>query len=205
VIKSCLGCSTEKPITNFACYNEKSTGKVRYKARCKACNAEDRRRREGARPRSVPNGATKTCVDCGETKALTAFRSRGGDTPHLLKSFCNTCLYERHRKWAANNADRVAEYREKDPWTLAKRCSRRGITPEQLVDRYERQEGCCAICKTEVALMESAIDHNHATGEFRGVLCKQCNRALGMFGDSLSTLKNAVEYLESFGSYGDGT
>ncbi len=53
--------------------------------------------------------------------------------------------------------------------------------------------------------MESAIDHNHATGEFRGVLCKQCNGALGMFGDSPATLKNAVEYLESFGSYGDDT
>ena len=122
---------------------------------------------------------------------------------HLHKSHCNSCLYQQHKEWTKNNQHRVAEYREKDPWTLAKRCARRGITPEQLVSRYERQERCCAICKDELLLIDSAIDHNHETGEFRGVLCKQCNRALGMFKDSPVILRNAVEYLEAFGSYGD--
>ncbi len=125
--------------------------------------------------------------------------------PHLLKSRCNTCLYKEHRRWVEDNPERVQGYREKDSWTIAKRCARRNITPEQLVDMYEQQEECCAICKKHIELDNSAIDHNHATGEFRGVLCKQCNRALGMFGDSISTLRNAVEYLEDFGSYGDVT
>ena len=146
---------------------------------------------------------TKTCTDCGETKRLSSFRIRGGKLSHLHKSHCNTCLFKRHKDWASLNPERIAEYRGKDPWTLAKRCARRGITPEQLVDRYERQEGCCAICKTEIQLVESAIDHNHDTGEFRGILCKQCNRALGMFKDSSAILRNAVEYLEAFGSYGN--
>jgi len=87
---------------------------------------------------------------------------------------------------------------------MAKRCARYGITPEQLVSRYETQKGCCAICKIKIPLMDSAIDHNHNTGEFRGVLCKKCNRALGMFSDSPTVLRNAIEYLEAFGSYGDG-
>ena len=146
---------------------------------------------------------SKTCTDCGEIKLLSDFRSRGGKMSHLYKSHCNTCLYKSHRSWVDKNQDRVAEYREKDPWTLSKRCARRGITPEQLVDRYERQEGCCAICRTEVSLIDSAIDHNHDNGEFRGILCKQCNRALGMFKDSADVLKNAIEYLEAFGSYGN--
>lgn len=148
---------------------------------------------------------TKICTMCGEVKPVSAYRSRGGSMTHLLKSRCNTCLYKEHKRWAAENPDRIQEYREKDSWTLAKRCARRGITPEQLVDRYERQEECCAICKKEIELIDSAIDHNHATGEFRGILCKQCNRALGMFNDSPTVLCNAVEYLEAFGSYGDGT
>jgi hypothetical protein len=114
-------------------------------------------------------------------------------------------LYKEHRRWVEDNPERVQGYREKDSWTIAKRCARRNITPEQLVDMYEQQEECCAICKKHIELDNSAIDHNHATGEFRGVLCKQCNRALGMFGDSISTLRNAVEYLEDFGSYGDVT
>jgi hypothetical protein len=151
------------------------------------------------------SGQTKLCVKCGTVYPLELFRSRGGVNAHLLKSKCNKCLYKEHRSWVSNNLDRVSEYRKKDPWTLAKRCSRRGITPEQLVDCYERQECCCAICKTEIKLDASAIDHNHETGEFRGVLCKQCNRALGMFKDSPQILLRAVEYLEAFGSYGDGT
>jgi len=147
---------------------------------------------------------TKTCTMCGETKPVSTYRSRGGSMAHLLKSRCNTCLYKEHRRWTEENAERVQQYREKDPWTLAKRCARRGITPQELVDRYERQEECCAICKKEIELIDSAIDHNHVTGEFRGVLCKQCNRALGMFNDSPAVLRNALEYLEAFGSYGDG-
>ena len=146
---------------------------------------------------------TKVCTMCGEEKLTTAFRNRGGAQKHLLKSRCNSCMYKEHRRWTEENPDRVREYREKDTWTLAKRCARRGITPEQLVDQFERQECCCAICKQEVALMDSAIDHNHETGEFRGVLCRQCHRALGMFKDSPTVLRNALDYLEDFGSYGD--
>jgi len=145
---------------------------------------------------------TKQCTFCGEIKPLSAYRSRGGAESHLLKSRCNTCLFKQHKQWVVENPERVREYRNKDSWTLAKRCARRGITPEQLIDRYERQEECCAICKIEIELIDSAIDHNHETGEFRGILCKQCNRALGMFRDNPEILKSAVEYLEAFGSYG---
>jgi len=40
------------------------------------------------------------------------------------------------------------------------------------------------------------LDHCHDTGEFRGWLCKQCNTGLGNLGDTLKSLKLAVEYLE---------
>ena len=146
---------------------------------------------------------TKACTVCGISKSFDNFRSRGGSQKHLLKSRCNTCLYIEHRKWCEDNPERVQDYRGRDGWTLAKRCSRRGITPEQLVDCYERQERCCAICKDEISLVNSAIDHNHDTEEFRGVLCRQCNRALGMFRDSAKILLSAVDYLKDMGSYGD--
>jgi len=148
---------------------------------------------------------TKICTVCKEDKPITAYRTRGGDMRHLLKSRCNTCLYIKHKEWVKQNPNRIKAYRNKDSWTLTKRCARRGITPEQLIDAYARQEECCAICKQEIKLSDSAIDHNHNTGEFRGVLCKQCNRALGMFKDSPTVLKNAIEYLELFGDYSNGT
>jgi hypothetical protein len=147
---------------------------------------------------------TKICTMCGEEKPLTAYRNRGGNQTHLVKSRCNACLYKEHRRWTEENPERIRECRKKDSWTLAKRCARRGITPEQLIDAYERQEECCAICKEEVELINSAIDHNHETGEFRGVLCKQCNRALGMFKDNPNILHNAISYLNMFGNYGCG-
>lgn len=124
---------------------------------------------------------------------------------HLVKSHCNACLCRRHREWTAKNQERVKEYRGRDTWTLAKRCARRGITPEQLVSAYEAQDGKCAICTTEVPLIDSAIDHNHKTGEFRGVLCKTCNRALGLFQDSETIMASAINYLKTKGSYYHGT
>ena len=145
---------------------------------------------------------TKICTMCGEDKPLELYRNRGGSEKHLLKSRCNTCLYKQHKEWVESNPERVKEYRLKDSWTLVKRCKRRGISPEELIDTYERQEECCAICKSHIEIIDSAIDHNHLTEEFRGVLCKQCNRGLGLFKDSIKILKNAVEYLEIFGSYG---
>lgn len=47
-----------------------------------------------------------------------------------------------------------------------------------------------------------AIDHNHKTGEFRGILCLPCNSVLGMAKDSALILSRAIEYLEKNGSYG---
>jgi hypothetical protein len=145
---------------------------------------------------------TKKCTMCKQELSLSLFRHRGGKSSHLLKSRCNKCLYSEHRRWIKNNPEKVKEYRYKDGWTLVKRCRRRGISPSELIDRYERQEGCCAICFTKIDITNSAIDHNHNTEEFRGVLCKQCNRALGMFKDSPKILLSALEYLLNYGSYG---
>jgi len=146
--------------------------------------------------------AKKNCSMCGESKDLSEYRSRGGFQKHLLKSRCNSCLHKEHKSWVKNNPERVKEYREKDAWTLVKRCKRRGITPEELIDVYERQEECCAICNKHIEISNSAIDHNHFTGEFRGVLCKKCNRGLGLFEDSPSILRNALDYLNNMGYYG---
>ena len=39
------------------------------------------------------------------------------------------------------------------------------------------------------------LDHDHTTNKFRGWLCLNCNRNLGMFGDDVETLKRAIDYL----------
>ena len=147
---------------------------------------------------------TKTCSLCKEEKNLTEYRSRGGKQKHLLKSRCNTCLSSEHKRWVEDNPETVRQYRAKDKWTLHKRCKRHGISEAEFWSFYEEQDGSCPICDKAIAAEDSAIDHNHKTGEVRGILCKSCNRALGLLGDCPGTLHRGSLYLQDKGYYGNG-
>ena len=75
-----------------------------------------------------------------------------------------------------------------------------GITLQQYNQMLEDQNGVCAICgkADEVEGRRMAIDHNHDTGEVRGLLCGTCNRGLGNFQDSIDMLKKATDYLVKY-------
>jgi len=74
-----------------------------------------------------------------------------------------------------------------------------GIDEEAYNDLLLKQNNACALCgSTDVRRKGNnrlIIDHNHATGEVRGLLCHPCNRILGMIKDSKEWALNAVEYL----------
>ena len=80
-----------------------------------------------------------------------------------------------------------------------------GLTREKHLDMLNEQNHVCKICgKPEQSkdpksgkTKSLAIDHNHNTGIVRGLLCSNCNRGIGLFGDSIETLKSAIQYLES--------
>ncbi len=59
----------------------------------------------------------------------------------------------------------------------------------------DRQKDNCAICGI-LPKEELRADHNHQTGQVRGLLCNKCNLMLGLVGDSIPTLNQAVTYLE---------
>jgi len=44
------------------------------------------------------------------------------------------------------------------------------------------------------------MDHDHKTGELRGLLCDRCNRSIGLLGDDAMTLTRAILYLASHAS-----
>lgn len=71
-----------------------------------------------------------------------------------------------------------------------------GLTTEQHEQMYAEQSGCCAICEELVTYSAMHTDHNHKTGEVRGLLCSGCNLALGMVKESIVTLKNMQTYLK---------
>ena len=75
-----------------------------------------------------------------------------------------------------------------------------GITYDEYVKLHESQNGKCAICESEISSSRSTklfIDHDHATGVVRGLLCSKCNHGLGLFNDDERFLLNAIKYLKS--------
>jgi hypothetical protein len=61
-----------------------------------------------------------------------------------------------------------------------------------------RQGGGCGICGSVVPKHPNGrfvVDHDHTTGKVRGLLCWQCNTALGQFGDDATYLERALRYL----------
>ena len=82
-----------------------------------------------------------------------------------------------------------------------------GITLACYRNMLKAQNNVCAICGGEGFTMAAhhkvklVVDHDHRTGVVRGLLCHNCNRALGLLKDSPLTLNNAVKYLEKCNDY----
>jgi hypothetical protein len=76
-----------------------------------------------------------------------------------------------------------------------------GITIEEWDAMFTEQGGLCAIChRPETATLHGvvkrlAVDHDHITGTVRGLLCQNCNRAIGLLGHDPARLRQAAEYL----------
>ena len=85
------------------------------------------------------------------------------------------------------------KWRGKNPWWFA--MAKYGITSEEVSKIHLHQGGKCAIpfCNSE----SQCIDHDHTTGEIRGLLCSRHNSALASFGDNADSLKLVLSYLIS--------
>lgn len=115
------------------------------------------------------------------------------------------------RKWCGRHYSRWRKYG--DPLASAQRnrptanepngwprhaYERYGLTAETFGALWERQSGECAICgrALEMSGMRSCnVDHDHATGVVRGLLCRACNRGIGLLGDDADRLGAAARYL----------
>ncbi len=136
---------------------------------------------------------TKRCSRCKETKLIAEFWKG--------QSRCIPCSKDAQKNcWDSRTPKKRLEQHLKYKY---------GIDPEQFLQTLAEQDHKCAICKDnlpdflkyENRRRGYAIDHNHDTGEFRGVLCLHCNSLLGMAQDDIAVLLAAVEYLGVKGSY----
>lgn len=79
-----------------------------------------------------------------------------------------------------------------------------GLTPNDYEYKHGQQQGLCAVCQqpevshNQWGLMRLAVDHNHKTGDIRGLLCMRCNRALGLLGDSINRIESLLKYRQRY-------
>jgi hypothetical protein len=71
---------------------------------------------------------------------------------------------------------------------------RHGLTKEQFLALGQRCHICGSIAERD--RRNNHIDHDHETGEVRGLLCSGCNTGLGLFKEDKDLLMKAIEYLE---------
>ena len=102
-------------------------------------------------------------------------------------------------------AQRMREYRKEKPNVMRNIDLKKnfGITLDQYNVLLESQNYVCKICgkpeqdvcNKKGAVRNLAVDHDHATGRVRGLLCRGCNQGLGNFKENLTSLQNAISYL----------
>lgn len=120
-----------------------------------------------------------TCLKCGISKPTSEFYFK--DVPKKrMSSRCKRC--------------QINQQREKSL----------GVTEDDYQRMLAAQDDSCAVCGLRIEeyrtkynrYTQFSVDHNHSTGEVRGLLCHNCNRALGMLQDDPEILWRAVSYLE---------
>lgn len=110
-----------------------------------------------------------------------------------------TLNVERRAIRAAHSPDEVAARREYlKVRTRHWRLKEFGLTETDFDLMLANQLWACAICCTPFAEKDRPhLDHCHASGKVRGLLCGHCNRGLGLFRDSTQALGRAITYLQT--------
>ena len=160
----------------------------------------------------------KKCYKCGELKPAKAFGKNKAKADGLA-SECKLCKKKVARKWYKNNKDEIdrknQEYRKtnreevlamcrayyannKSKWRESDLQKKYGMSIDDYNLMLTEQDGCCAICGRHTLELGKTlcVDHNHVTGEVRGLLCGNCNKGIGFLMEDASILSSAIEYLE---------
>ena len=142
--------------------------------------------------RPTQTTGSKTCTNCGVTKDITEFYKRGGkQSPDSRKNHCKQCDIARVRKRHQDNPERTKNNDLKRLY---------GITLNEYNEMLEEQDHKCATCSTTDPGGKHGkfmVDHDHKTGKVRGLLCKNCNIALGLVNDDTDLIQKMINYLST--------
>lgn len=133
----------------------------------------------------------KTCLSCKSEKALDDFYKffDKWSNRHYASARCKPC----HQEYKKENPVATARNRKNGKLKL-----RYGLTYEQWEQIRSNEAYSCMICGiTESELDRKLdVDHCHASGRARGVLCNACNTMIGRAKDNVAVLRSAAAYLE---------
>ena len=163
---------------------------------------------------------TKFCKKCGGYLPLTMFCKKIA-AKDKLNSVCRTCdqarksnswyndevsrarIKEANREWYINNREHAIKTCKSNSLKHPDRHKNMmlkityGITIEDFKSMRDAQGYKCKICQRheDELIRTLVVDHDHATGKIRGLLCNKCNLGLGMFNDNVELFNKAIEYL----------
>ncbi len=203
-LKICSACYTPKPKNQFERRPDSIDG---LRAQCKKCQSG--RRGSGRRQDDKGQGQIdvdsnkKKCSSCHHIKPATSFRkcARNKDG---RRTQCKDCQKLREDEYREANRELLRQ-KSRRYWTRRDTVSLRQsqlrfhyrMEPVEYERLHTLQNGLCAICgKPQTANKKFlSVDHDHQTGRVRGLLCFNCNLALGHFQDDLTRLEKAAAYL----------
>lgn len=166
---------------------------------------------------------TKTCTRCEQVGSLLLFHKNKRSSTGR-SSVCKVCKSEldsiaynkdkerikaRSKEYQAQHkaecAERMAAWNKANPERAYKSARKRhlrrkyGLTPEEFTTLLAIQGNSCSICQGQfLSTKATRVDHDHSSGEVRGILCHNCNALLGHAKDSTLVLESAISYLSSF-------
>lgn len=155
----------------------------------------------------------KVCSTCKVEKEITEFSKDKTEKDGYTYS-CKVCRNKRYNDWAKENKDKVRErnakraedrqaYYQSERGIISSRRThlkrKYNMTLEEYNVILESQNGVCDICKEPESYGRAtflSVDHCHNSNTIRGLLCNNCNRAIGLLKDDIDVLENAVKYLK---------
>jgi hypothetical protein len=176
-MKCCNKCGVRKCPAAFPLRKESSDGR---KGECRACVRAYQQTWKKRNPARV-RGLRRKYYSKNREQIRSRSRERYALDPRPLRSA--------RAKWRQQNPEKVRIGLRKSALK-----SKYGLTWEKYQTLLRRQNRRCRICSG--GLLEPHVDHDHSSGKVRGLLCHNCNTALGMFKDSARLLRRAAMYIE---------
>lgn len=196
-MKKCSRCKRELPKTDFCKHKRSRDG---LQSHCRRCHADYMRERDF--PVQEDPQRVKRCSVCGtDYPATLAYFCTNKKRTDGMQGICKRCHNDETQTWRKDHPIRAKEINKKSQ--LRKALRKLGMTENDFDTLLREQNNKCAICGSDPPQNRTTrlhIDHDHATGTHRGLLCPDCNTALGLLQDSPIILTAAIEYLKRWRS-----